>query len=63
MVRAMQPPAPAMHDVLVSQRADALHGHQGAEQDGEIEQHEQVRDGNERRKITIAGSWDQLSWL
>jgi hypothetical protein len=32
-----------MHDVLVSQRANALHGHQGAEQYGEIEQHGTVR--------------------
>jgi hypothetical protein len=32
-----------MHDVLVSQRTNALHGHQGAEQYGEIEQHGTVR--------------------
>ncbi|MNN35632.1 hypothetical protein D3C81_1494870 [compost metagenome] len=58
MVRAVQPPAPAMHDVLVSQRANALHGHQGAEQYGEIEQHGTVRVmAREGARVPIAGAF------
>ncbi|MNI57698.1 hypothetical protein D3C73_1127760 [compost metagenome] len=43
MVRTVQPPAPAMHDVLVCQRADTFHGHQSADQHNKIEQHVTVR--------------------
>ncbi|MNH40533.1 hypothetical protein D3C79_1018670 [compost metagenome] len=45
-----------MHDVLVSQRANALHGHQCAEQHGEIEQHVRARAvSREGARVTTAG--------
>ncbi|MNE37132.1 hypothetical protein D3C80_1309710 [compost metagenome] len=39
MVRAVQEPAPAMHDVAMCQVANALHGRQGAEKNSKVEDH------------------------